>query len=276
VDDPIVARIEREAGVPGLAEILARELAPTDLQSLLLAVARRRAEATTTADVLRRYRSDRFVGPSNSDPAQADELERAALALLPDAFERLDLSPVCPLGTSSALAGVSQDWVVGALRGGEVVSDPTNVLALECALRRRRERGRAVRLCTVHRVLRAQPFEKPFTQHFRLLALCSAGRSGAEDALLGEQLAFYETFLGGLGLGPVAVDTAPRKPAYYSGATFGVSVRGLEVVEGGFVDWAQRLLGDRKERLLVSGVGIELLTRIAPAGGDSGAPSGRV
>ncbi len=57
--------------------------------------------------------------------------------------------------------------------------------------------------------------------------------------------------------------TGPRKPTYYRGATFGVSVAGVEVVEGGFVDWTQTLLSDRKERLVVSGIGIELLARIA-------------
>jgi hypothetical protein len=33
-------------------------------------------------------------------------------------------------------------------------------------------------------------------------------------------------------------------------------------VEGGFVDWTQTLLGDRKERLLTSAVGLDLLVRL--------------
>jgi hypothetical protein len=263
VTDKLVERIEREAGVPGLAELLAERLAATDLQSLLLAVARRRAARTTPSQLLRRYEQDRFSRPSPLDPGPVDELERRALARLPATFERLELSPVCPLGTSSVLGGVSQDWTVATIRGGEVLSDSTNVLALECALRRRRDRSRTVRLCALHRLVRAQPFEPPFLQHFRLLALCSAGRSGEDDTLLAEQLAFYERFLGELVPGRVTVDSTPRKPAYYGGPTFGISVAGTEVVEGGFVDWTQRLLGDRKERLLISGVGTELLARVA-------------
>lgn len=261
--DKILERIEREAGVPGLATILAERVAPTDLQSLLLAVARRRAAATTPGALLRRYERDRHVRPSEDDPDRVDALERLALSLLPAGFERLDLSPVCPLGTSSVLGGISQDWIVATLRGSEVVSDSTNVLALECALRRRGDRTRPVRLCARHRLLRAQPFEPPFSQHFRLLGVVSAGRRGEEDELLAEQVGFYERVLAGFG--PAEVDRTPRKQAYYRGATFGVAVAGNEVVEGGFVDWTQRLLGDRKERLLVSGIGLELLARIEPS-----------
>jgi hypothetical protein len=39
-------------------------------------------------------------------------------------------------------------------------------------------------------------------------------------------------------------------------------VGGTEVVEAGFVDWRLKLLGDRKERLPVSGLGLELLARV--------------
>jgi hypothetical protein len=32
---------------------------------------------------------------------------------------------------------------------------------------------------------------------------------------------------------------------------------GVEIGDGGFVDWTQRLTGNRKERLLISGVGVD-------------------
>jgi len=35
-----------------------------------------------------------------------------------------------------------------------------------------------------------------------------------------------------------------------------------EIADGGFVDWTQRLLGNRKERLLISGFGLELLVKM--------------
>jgi hypothetical protein len=259
MSDPIVERIEREAGVPGLAAVLAR-LPPTDLRSLLLEVARRRVAELEPRVVLRRWEEDRLARPAQADPGSLDELERRAFDLLPPEFERVELSPVAPLGTSAVLGRIPQDWVVATMRGGEVVSDSTNVLALECALRRRHDRRGGVRLCTSHRLLRAQPFEPPFAQHFRLLAVVSAGRAGAEDALLDEQLGFYLRLLEPFGA--TAVDRKPRKQAYYAGATVAVSVAGREVVEGGFVDWTQRLLGDRKERLLVSGIGLDLLSTI--------------
>ena len=50
MDDPILQRIEREAGLPGLIDALAERLAPADLQSLLLAVAQRRASARPPVD----------------------------------------------------------------------------------------------------------------------------------------------------------------------------------------------------------------------------------
>lgn len=262
MSDEILRRVERDAGVPGLVSVLAERLAPTDLRSLLLAVARIQAGQTTPADVLRRYESDPFVRPADIDASGLAALEHEAVALLPGGFQLVELSPVCPLGTSSVLGGVSQDWVVTASRGGEVVSDPTNVLALEAALRRRRDRTATVRLCASHRTVRAQRFSPPLSPHFRLLALCAAGRAGQEDELVEEQIEYYRRILDGCGAGPTALDREPRKPAYYAGATFGISTGGLEVVEGGVVDWTSTLLADRKERLVISGIGLDLLGRI--------------
>lgn len=46
--------------------------------------------------------------------------------------------------------------------------------------------------------------------------------------------------------------------AYYKGLNFKISVNDIEIVDGGFVDWTQSLLGNKKERLLTSGAGIDL------------------
>ena len=46
--------LARESGVVGLLEALAERLAPTDLQSLLVEVYRRRAASQTPADLLKR------------------------------------------------------------------------------------------------------------------------------------------------------------------------------------------------------------------------------
>ena len=80
----IIARMEREAGVPGLASILAERLAPTDLQSLLLAVYRLRSSQTSAPELLSDYESDRFVRPSTLPPARLLTWEQSALAALPE------------------------------------------------------------------------------------------------------------------------------------------------------------------------------------------------
>jgi len=178
----IIERIEREAGVPGLVSILAQRLTPTDLQSLLLEVYRLRSSHRRPSDLLSSYESDRFVHPSSVPPGRLLAWEQIALSQLPPEFQPLALSPVCPLGTVSAVATVDQNWAVTTARNTEVVSDSTNVLALECAIRRRRlvRTGRPmepVHLAASHRLLRAQRYDNPTAlSHFSCFALCSAGR----------------------------------------------------------------------------------------------------
>lgn len=312
---PIVERIEREAGVENLVEILAERLSPTDLQSLLLEVFRRRAGETSPSRVLERYLANKLVGPSDLDAVESANLVRVAFSLLPPGFEALELSPVAPLGTVNALATLDQNRVLAAIRNTEVVSDSTNVLALECAARRRqllREQGTArerVDLCASHRLLRPETVETPeFRPHFRLLALCSAGRDEGshrfELATLLDHLGFYLrlvktvaaererdirlevslTELGGPDRGTlereVLVPLSGAAPeadlgfdpdreegrAYYQGMCFHVHAvdpngKRWQLVDGGFTDWTQRLLSDRKERLLISGIGTDMVHR---------------
>jgi hypothetical protein len=176
-------------------------LSPADLQTLLLDVSRRRAAEVTPARLLRRWRDDRYVQPAASDPRAIWQLEARLWALLPGEFAAVDLSPVAPLGTCSALGPVGQDRVISTIRGSEVVSDPTNVLALEAAVRRKQSaRDTAVHLASCHRVLRGQPFNAPGVfQHFRLFALVTSARdrgSGmTEAAMLTAHLRFWNQAL---------------------------------------------------------------------------------
>lgn len=167
----------------GLAAILAERLSPTDLQSLMLAVYRARAAQVSPSELLARYEMSRFARPADVDPRSAADFERRALSLLPDEYEPIELSPLCPIGTSSAVATVDQNKVVTTIRNMEVVADSTNVLALECASRRRRLLARPdtrfgrVLLHTSQRQTRAQVFGGPREMaHFRLLGLAAAGR----------------------------------------------------------------------------------------------------
>ncbi|MFY9670714.1 MAG: hypothetical protein WAK44_22425, partial [Trebonia sp.] len=123
------------AGAPRAA--LEHDLSQADLQTLLLDVASERAATVTPARLMRRWRQDRYVTPSDSDPRKVWRTEARLWALLPGEFTGVELSPVTPLGTCTALGPVSQNRVMSTIRGSEVVSDPTNVLAVEAAWRRR-------------------------------------------------------------------------------------------------------------------------------------------
>lgn len=164
-------------------EKLAGGLAGSELQSVLLEVMRRRARARGPAEVLAQYGRDPFTGPAAVDQRVAVEIDGHLLAAA-QGFEALELSPVAPLGASSTVAPTDQHRVLSALRRTEVVSDPTNVLALECARRMRGATGMTVHLATSQRVVRAQPAPKGpgFAQHFRLFALASGGVEAADHA----------------------------------------------------------------------------------------------
>ena len=315
MSDPILERIQREAGIPELIDVLVERLAPTDLQSLLLEVYRRRAAGVQPSQLLERYERDRFVRPSDLAPSVLADFESLVWSLLPDHYMAVELSPLCPLGTNATVATVDQNKVVTTIRNTEVVADATNVLALECASRRRlllrsnpqnRER---VRLCTSHRVVRGQAYQAApgVLPHFRLLGLCTAGRDEGsfqfETTSLVEQIAFYLQLLrevSRLGyqthrlrvtltdleqgrqeqtlieqvLRPlmanhsgVLCELDPDRETgrgYYVGACFHIyatNVAGteFELIDGGFTTWTQQVLGNSKERLLISGLGTERL-----------------
>jgi hypothetical protein len=199
--DRILARIARQGGVPELVEVLTERLAPSDLYSLLLAVARRQAAKVSPAELLSRYEENRFVAPSSVSPTRFSQLDLLAWSLLPPDCAALELSPVCPLGTVSSIATIDQAKVLTTIHSTEVVADSTNVLALECALRRRRllrahpKNADRVRLAASQRLLRTQRFAPPASQHFRLIGLCTAGHDEGDfrfeaDSLV-EHIGFF-------------------------------------------------------------------------------------
>src|SRR2546425_12262093 len=311
----IINRIERDAGVPQLAEILSDRLAPTDLQSLLLEVSARRAKRRDPKALLDDHVSNRLTQPSVSNPRCLLEWDRVAFSKLPKDFRLVELSPVCPLGTASVLSPIGQDWIVSTSRNSEVVADSTNVLALECAVRRREQKNRStdsapsVHLATSHRLLRGQKISpRPgVLQHFRLFSLCSAGRDPGNLRFETETVRLHiEFFLKAFKkfLGPkiplrVAISDfssgAPRSGVrsrvvdklqsshngvrigfdqdrkqgrgYYRELCFKIfgtpsAGREQELVDGGGVDWTQKLLNNAKERLVISGCGSERLCEL--------------
>ena len=307
----IIERIEREAGVPGLVSILAKILSPTDLQSILLEVFRTRSSRIQPSTILSDFESNRFVQLSIVSPKSLLKWEQIAFAHLPQEFQAVALSPVCPLGTNSVVAPVDQNWAVATIRNTEVVSDPTNVLTLECALQRRDllqvnpKSFEPVHLATSHRLLRAQRYEdSKSVAHFSSFALCSAGRDRGNlqfelDALrlhIRFYLASLRAFLGQgahlhlsvtnlksnnhgelietqllkvlrsefEGLECIFDEHRTSGRGYYLDVCFHIhaidpSGQRLELVDGGAVNWTQKLLSNAKERLVISGIGSERL-----------------
>jgi len=158
--------------------VLASEVSPSDLQSLLLHVFHLRAGALGEADVMRSAERS-LLTPSRLDARVINWFDQVAFGAA-EQFEALELSPVSALGLNRVLGEIDQNNVLTTIRNAEVLGDPTPALALECARRRRDPKLRAtgaVRLCASQRVIRLQPFDVPgFTPHFRLFALVSAGR----------------------------------------------------------------------------------------------------
>jgi hypothetical protein len=307
----IVERIVQEAGVPDLLSILAEKLSPTDLQSLLLEVYRIRSERLQPAGLLKDFQSNRFVRPSSVSPVSLLQWEWIALSHLPSEFQPVVLSPVSPLGTNSVVADVDQNWSVITIRNTEVVSDSTNVLALECAIRRKEilrkdpKSSQAVHLAASHRLLRAQYYGDPKSlAHFSSFALCSAGRDAGnlqfELSTLRLHIRFYlaalRAFLGPdiplrLSVTDLDLDSQTDRiekqllsvirqeftgvecdfdhqrtkgRGYYRDLCFHIhainaSKQFIELVDGGAVDWTQKLLSNAKERLVISGIGSERL-----------------
>jgi hypothetical protein len=302
VRDEILARIERELGVTDLAGRLSGRIQEADLHSLLLEVFRRRARERSPADVLADYASNRFVRPSAADPRALARFDAAAFAALPREFEAIELSPVSPLGTSSVLATVHQDKALPSIRSVEVLSDATNVLALECAARRRKSPA-PVHLAASHRHLRTQSFSGPLSfAHFRLFALCSAGRDSREGRFHSTALDTHLRFYAGLlrDVMPKAAvrisvtdlgSEVPREiwrheypgvdfvfdpsrtsgRGYYTDVCFKIHARDragewLELGDGGAVDWSAKLQSNAKERLVISGISGERICALTGAG----------
>jgi hypothetical protein len=283
---------------PAAFHQLAAGLTGSDLHSVLLEVMQRRARRRSPADVLAQYLRDGFCSPADVDLRTTLAVDSQFLAATTQ-FEALELSPVAPLGVSSTVAPTGQNRVLSALRMTEVVSDPTNVLALECARRLRGNPTAPVHLASSHRVLRAQPVPRRpgHTQHFRLFVLASGGRETSDHGFTIETVATHiRTMLDSLdrlerhgydfgarhaeilttsaceGIGDrveerIAISTSRRalEHAYYSGGLryqIWVTTPGgaeVPVIDGGTFDWLARLAANRRAAYIASGAGTQLI-----------------
>lgn len=292
-----LTRVVRRAGGDAILDRLA-ELPGADLTTLLLGLFRRRTAKMTPSDVYRRYRSDRFCTPCAVPFERLRATEDRMLSLLPNGFRPVTLAPIAPLGLHSVLGAVHQDKVLSTVRGNEVAADPTNGLTLVAATERQALGPRSVedvRLATVQRVVRAQMFSTPgFAAHFGLLGLVTAGRDTGDFEFERRSAVEHLRYVADLVPAPTEIrltawnpryevvceairdalaptpnvtvtDDPDREPGrdYYTGFAYGAYLDGKNVADGGFTDWTQRLLANRKERLLTCGVGVDRLAMLS-------------
>jgi hypothetical protein len=246
--------------------------------------------------VQQQWERDRFVCPAYVDQRTLNQLDSHLLAAA-SAFEALELSPLAPLGSCSAIALASQNKIVSTMRGTEVVSDPTNLLAIESA-RRLRKNGQPVKLTTNHRCVRAQPVPNlpGYAAHFRLFCITSAGHERKDQAFLVESLtehiqthisalnrleqhgyafpdrslkilatparkALGERIASGVDGTSVVFETLAHD--YYDGLRFMISARApggehMPLIDGGAFDWLRKLTSNNKLVFVASGLGSQL------------------
>jgi hypothetical protein len=287
-----------EAGLSAeVCEALASGLPAHEVWSLLLGVLETRAGGRTPAALRDQWKTDRFVQPCYVDQRTLNELD-AHLLSAAAAFESVELSPVAPLGVCSSIALASQNKIVSTIRGTEVVSDPTNVLALECAKRLTEDASRPVRLVTSHRCVRAQavPKQPGFAAHFRMFCLASAGHERENrDFVVGALIEHINTHLAAitrLCANGYSIDvekvrllaserneaiaqriaagiSAPVEHqrldhAYYDGIRFMFDVRApngavIPLIDGGAFDWLRKLCSNYKLVFVASGMGSQVV-----------------
>jgi hypothetical protein len=277
---------------------LSSELAASELHSVLLEILQHRAKAREPKDLLAQHQRDPFCAPAATDLRESIAIDAHLLAAAED-FEAIELSPVAPLGACSALGLTDQNRVLSALRSTEVVADPTNVLALECARRLRATPSASWHFATSQRVVRAQPVPKlpGYSQHFRIFVLASAGVETKDHAFTESTVVRHVRTLmhamdrlerHGYSFGARRIDVLATKRRaslgrriadilgehaackeldhpYYSGGLryqiWATAQGGAEMplFDGGTFDWVTKLTSNRRAVYVASGGGSQLI-----------------
>jgi hypothetical protein len=300
----IIEKIERKIGLPGIAEQIADKLSNSEISSLIMEVYANAAKKLTPPEILNHFQNNRFTFPSVVNLLSYMEYETNWLKSGEENdFKVIQLSPLAPLGTCSAVAPVDQNNIVSALRGTEIVSDATNVLALRIADEFNNEKqNKLIKYCTTHRHVRAQSFTNPlFSAHFGLFCMATGGLDTGgysfELENVKEHIDFYlkqlskeydrkdiilkielkeENAIFNNKLEMVLEDIPDeikieyndqgKGNNYYQLCRFRIflNYKGdeLNLADGGFVDWTQKLLGNKKHRYLISAAGLELICKI--------------
>jgi len=278
-------------------QALTQGMAATELWSLLLTVLEQRAAQRSPATVRQQWESDRFVQPSTVNQRILNELDSHLLAAAV-AFEALELSPLAPLASCSSVALTSQNRIVSTARGTEVVADPTNVLALECAKRLREAPGAVIKLTTSHRCVRAQavPKRPGFAAHFRMFCLASAAHERKDHGFTTEALIEHiRTHIAALdrlekhgyrfpdrtlrllctpershlakriadAIPEISATLAPLEHEYYDGLRFMLEATmpdgsAVPLIDGGAFDWLHKLSDNQRMVFIASAMGSQL------------------
>ena len=177
----------------------------SDFNSLMLEIFQARVNDTTPVEIVKAFQSNRFSVPSELDPVAYHVLETDFLSVAQKLeIKPVLLSPAVPFASSSVFGCVDQNNVVSAMRGTEILSDPTNMLSIIIAEKlknKKAENTTPIHYCTTARVLRAQMFPNTGRHfaHFGIFCIVSSGKDsgsyGCESALLQKQLSFYKKLL---------------------------------------------------------------------------------
>lgn len=295
--------LSEKIGLPDLINRMSDRLSGSELNTLLLSLFRHITHQKKIDELKQSFENSRFFKPSTVDPVLYKILEIECLNFVqPYAFTAIELSPLAPLGTASVLAPIDQNTVVSAVRGSEVVSDATNVLALIVAGKSKEKPDSLLKYACTHRHVRAQAFSNPsFTAHFGVFCLVTAGKDPGDFIFETEQIKEHidihyhllkSNFSGHLislkvmirncqphysnklkdilfnaweQLSIEWIDPAPAN-SYYPQVQFklllNINDQWIDLADGGLVDWTQQLMQNQKHRMVISGLGLELLYKL--------------
>jgi hypothetical protein len=297
----IIDKVLEKAGNENLINELTSRLSQSEITTFLLALSKETANKNTPTNILSRYKSNRFVKPSELNPIKVKQVEILMLEMAEaSGFSPVLLSPASPLGSCSVMGKVDQNNVISATRGLELIADSTSMLAIYLANGIKNKTidntKSPVNLSATCRVTRGQMFKSTeFVPHFSMFTAVSSGKDmgsyGFEKDAIARQMGFYISYFGEKPGNELKVSLNMRNGytdkmgfidrihcylrerhqdidfivnreetdnSYYQGLNFKICVNNIEIVDGGFVDWTKKLLGNKKERLLISGSGIDL------------------
>lgn len=305
-DNKITSKILSKLNTPQLIDEMINKLSLSEINSLLMELFSHITDNTEPEDLLRNYSSNHFVKPSAIDPIDYHKLE---IDILSEAKEEgvkpVILSPLALLGCCSSIATVNQNKIISALRGTEILSDPTNMLALYLSDGLKNgtihRTDNEIHICTTHRLTRVQAQYYPGqVPHFGLFCMVSSGKDTGsynfERKAIKKHMGLYKTFLETKFKGKLLLEIQHRAGykdsngfferisdyiheefkdtqvvvtdkdlmnSYYQGVNIKIFLvqgeQNLEIGDAGFVDWTQKLLSSKKERMFISAMALDRL-----------------